>query len=179
MPWEWQPKLKKMADNLGIDLFSTPYDKTAVDFLEGMVVPGYKVASFEIVDIPLIEYIASKGKPIIISTGMTTPAEIDEAIKAARRGGASQVALLKCTSAYPASPEEMNLRTIQDMARKFGVPVGLSDHTLGIAVPVAAAAMGACIIEKNFTLSRSLPGPDSTFSLEPHEFRAMVDAIHI
>jgi len=179
MPWEWQPKLKEMADNLGIDLFSTPYDKTAVDFLEGMGVPAYKVASFEIVDIPLIEYIASKGKPIIISTGMTTPAEIDEAIKAARRGGASQVALLKCTSAYPASPKEMNLRTIPDMARKFGVPVGLSDHTLGIAVPVAAAAMGACIIEKHFTLSRSIPGPDSTFSLEPHEFRAMVDAIHI
>ena len=177
MPWEWQPKLKEMADNLGIDLFSTPYDKTAVDFLEGMGVPAYKVASFEIVDIPLIEYIASKGKPIIISTGMTTPAEIDEAIKAARRGGASQVALLKCTSAYPASPEEMNLRTIPDMARKFGVPVGLSDHTLGIAVPVAAVALGACIIERHFTLSRGTPSPDSAFSLEPDEFKTMVEAV--
>lgn len=177
MPWEWQPKLKKVADDLGIALFSTPYDKTAVDFLEEMNVPAYKIASFEIVDIPLIEYIASKSKPMIISTGMATQDEIDEAIQVAQRGGARQIALLKCTSAYPAPPEEMNLRTIPNMARKFKVPVGLSDHTLGIAVPAAAVALGACIIEKHFTLSRSIPGPDSAFSLEPDEFRTMVEAV--
>jgi pseudaminic acid synthase len=174
MPWEWQPKLKKVADKLGIDLFSTPYDKTAVDFLEKIGVPAYKVASFEMVDIPLIEYIASKGKPIIISTGMATLAEIDEAVQAAT---ASQIALLKCTSAYPAPPEEMNLLTIPSLAEKFKVPIGLSDHTLGIAVPVAAVALGASIIEKHFTLSRSTPTPDSAFSAEPGEFKAMVDAI--
>ena len=177
MPWEWQPKLKKLADDLGIDLLSTPYDKTAVDFLEEMGVPAYKVASFEIVDIPLIEYIASKGKPIILSTGMATLEEIDEAVRAARKAGASQIALLKCTSVYPAPPEEMNLRTIPDLAKKFRVPVGLSDHTMGISVPVAAVALGACIVEKHFTLSRSIPSPDSAFSLEPQEFKAMVEAI--
>jgi pseudaminic acid synthase len=176
-PWEWQPKLKKMADDLGLSLFSTPFDRTAVDFLEEMDVPAYKVASFEIVDIPLIEYIAGKGRPIIISTGMATREEIWEGLQAAHSTENSQVALLKCTSAYPATPSEMNLRTIPDMARKFKVPVGLSDHTLGIAVPTAAAALGACIIEKHLTLSRSIPGPDSTFSLEPHEFKTMVDAI--
>ncbi len=177
MPWEWQPELKKLAENLGIDLFSTPYDKTAVDFLEAMGVPAYKVASFEIVDTPLIEYIASKGKPMIISTGMATRSEIEEAVRAAHRGGASQVALLKCTSAYPALPEEMNLRAIPRLARLFKVPVGLSDHTLGIAVPIAAVALGAGIIEKHFTLSRSIASPDSAFSLEPEEFRAMVEAV--
>lgn len=177
MPWEWQPKLKKVADELGIGLFSTPYDKTAVDFLEEMGVPAYKVASFEIVDIPLIQYIASKGKPMIMSTGMATLSEIDEAVQAARAAGASQIALLKCTSAYPALPEEMNLRTIPHLSETFGVPVGLSDHTLGIAVPVAAVALGACIIEKHFTLSRSIPSPDSAFSSEPQEFKAMVEAI--
>lgn len=178
MPWEWQPKLKKVADDLGIDLFSTPFDRTAVDFLGDMGVPAYKVASFEIVDIPLIEYIASKGKPIIMSTGMTTLAEIEEAVQAARRGGATQIALLKCTSAYPAQPEDMNLRAIPHMSEAFGVPVGLSDHTLGIAVPVAAVALGACIVEKHFTLSRSIHSPDNAFSLEPQEFKDMVDAIH-
>jgi N-acetylneuraminate synthase len=177
MPWDWQPKLKKVADDLGIDLFSTPFDKTAVDFLEEMGVPAYKVASFELVDIPLIEYIAAKGKPIILSTGMATLDEIDEAVSAARKAGATQIALLKCTSAYPAPPEDVNLRTIPHLAKKFGVPVGLSDHTLGIAVPVAAVALGACIVEKHFTLSRSVPSPDSAFSLEPDEFRAMVEAI--
>ncbi len=176
-PWEWQPKLKRVADDLGIDLFSTPFDETAVDFLEKMGVPAYKVASFEIVDIPLIEYIASKGKPIIISTGMATPAEIDEAVKAAQKAGASQIALLKCTSAYPSLPEEMNLRTIPHLAEKFHVPVGLSDHTLDIAVPVAAVALGACIVEKHFTLSRNNPSPDSAFSLEPDEFLEMVQTI--
>jgi N-acetylneuraminate synthase len=177
MPWEWQPKLKKVADDLGIDLFSTPYDKTAVDFLEEMGVPAYKIASFEIVDIPLIEYVASKGKPIMMSTGMATQDEIEEAVQAARGAGATQIALLKCTSAYPAQPEEMNLRTIPHLAEAFGVPVGLSDHSLEIAVPVAAVALGACIVEKHFTLSRSNPSPDSAFSLEPHEFKAMVEAI--
>jgi N-acetylneuraminate synthase len=150
-----------------------------VDFLGEMDVPAYKVASFELVDTPLIEYIASKGKPVIMSTGMATMEEISDAVQAARSVGVSQVALLKCTSAYPAAPGEMNLKTIPDMVRKFKVPVGLSDHTMGIAVPVAAVALGACIIEKHFTLSRSDPGPDSAFSLEPHEFRAMVDAIRI
>ena len=177
MPWEWQPKLKQVAAELEIDLFSSPFDKTAVNFLEEMGVPAYKIASFEIVDIPLIEYIASKGKPVIISTGMATLAEIDEAVQTARGAGASQIALLKCTSAYPALPEEMNLRTIPHLAEAFGVPVGLSDHTSGIAVPVAAVALGACIVEKHFTLSRSIPSPDSAFSLEPQEFRAMVEAI--
>ena len=177
MPWEWQPKLKKIADEIGIELFSTAYDPTAVDFLEEMGVPVHKVASFEIVDIPLIERMARTGKPLIISTGMATLGEIEEAVQAAQRAGATQIALLKCTSAYPAPPEEMNLRTIPHLAEAFGVPVGLSDHTLGIAVPVAAVALGACIVEKHFTLSRDVPGPDSAFSLEPHEFKAMVEAI--
>jgi len=179
MPWEWQPKLKEIADEIGIDLFSTAFDPTAVDFLEEMGVPVHKVASFEIVDIPLIERMARTGKPLIISTGMATLGEIEEAVQAARRAGATQIALLKCTSAYPAPPEEMNLRTIPHLAEAFGVPVGLSDHTLGIAVPVAAVALGACIVEKHFTLSRDIPCPDSAFSLEPHEFREMVDAIRV
>lgn len=176
-PWEWQPKLKIVANDLGMTLFSTPFDKTAVDFLEKMDVPAYKIASFEIIDIPLIQYVAQKNRPMIISTGMATLEEIHEAITAARETGCKELALLKCTSAYPAPPEEMNLNTIPNMAETFGLPVGLSDHTLGIAVPVAAVALGACMIEKHFTLSRSVPGPDSTFSLEPHEFKAMVDAI--
>lgn len=178
-PWEWHPKLKIVADNLGITLFSTPFDKTAVDFLEGIGVPAYKIASLEIVDIPLIEYIASKGKPIIMSTGTATLGEIDEAVKAAKQAGAIQISLLKCTSSYPALPEDMNLRTISHMKEAFGLPVGLSDHTLGIAVPVAAVVMGACIIEKHFTLTRSIPSPDSAFSLEPKEFKAMVADIRV
>ncbi|WAC04325.1 MAG: pseudaminic acid synthase [Methanoregula sp.] len=176
-PWEWQPELKKIANNIGLDLFSTPFDTTSVDFLEKMDVPAYKVASFEVVDIPLIKKIAGCGKPVIISTGMATLLEIEDAVNAVRETGNNQIALLKCTSAYPASPEEMNLRTIPHMAEYFDVPVGLSDHTLGIAVPLAAVALGACIIEKHFTLSRSTPGPDSAFSLEPQEFKAMVDAV--
>jgi len=179
MLWEWQPKLKKVADDLGIELFSTPFDRTAVDFLEDMGVPAYKVASFEIVDIPLIEYIAGNGKPIIMSTGMATLAEIEEAVQAARNAGATQIALLKCTSAYPAQPEEMNLSTITHLAEALGAPVGLSDHTLGIVVPIAAVALGACIIEKHFTLSRSTPSLDSHFSLEPSEFKMMVDAVRV
>lgn len=176
-PWEWQPKLKKITNDLGVDLFSTPFDHTAVDFLEKMDVSVYKVASFELVDIPLLRKIAQTGKPIIMSTGMASLAEIDEAVRAIREAGGNQLALLKCTSAYPAPPDEMNLRTIPHLAEAFSVPTGLSDHTLGIAVPVAAVALGACIIEKHFTLSRKEPGPDSAFSLEPHEFKEMVDAI--
>ena len=178
-PWEWQPELKKIANDLGMELFSTPFDKTAVDFLEKMDVPCYKIASFELVDIPLIQYVAQTGKPIIMSTGMATLGEIEEAVQAAKEAGCKEIALLKCTSAYPAPPEEINLRTIPHMAEAFGCPVGLSDHTLGIAVPVAAVALGACIIEKHFTLSRKIPGPDSAFSLEPHEFKEMVNAVRI
>ena len=181
-PWEWQPRLKQVANDLGLDLFSTPFDATAVDFLEEMNVPAHKVASFEIVDIPLIQKIARTGKPMIMSTGMASLEEIDEAVQAARAAGAAgatQIALLKCTSAYPAAPEEMNLRTIPELSQRFGVPAGLSDHTMGVAVPVAAVALGACIIEKHLTLSRSEPGPDSAFSLEPHEFKAMVDAVRV
>ena len=176
-PWEWQEQLKKYADEIGITLFSSPFDKTAVDFLEQINVPAYKIASFELLDIPLVKYIASKGKPVIISTGMATLGEIDEAVQAIRNAGGKQISLLKCTSAYPAPPEESNLLTISHMAQAFDVPVGLSDHTLGIAVSVTAVALGASIIEKHFTLSRDIPSPDSTFSLEPNEFKEMVDAI--
>jgi len=179
MPWEWQPKLKTIAEEIGIDLFSTAYDSSAVDFLEEMGVPVHKVASFENVDIPLIEKMARTGRPLIISTGMATLGEIEEAVQAARNAGATQIALLKCTSAYPAPPEEMNLRTIPHLAKAFNLPVGLSDHTLGIAVPVAAVVLGVCIVEKHFTLSRDIPSLDSAFSLEPHEFKAMVEAIRI
>ena len=178
-PWEWYPKLKQVASDLKMDIFSTAFDPTAVDFLEEMKVPIHKVASFEIVDIPLIEKMARTGKPLIISTGMATLGEIEEAVLAARKAGASEIALLKCTSAYPAPPEEMNLQTIPHLSEAFGVPVGISDHTLGIEVPIAAVALGACIVEKHFTLSRSVPGPDSAFSLEPQEFKAMVGAIRI
>lgn len=176
-PWDWQPRLKEIANGLGLDLFSTAYDDTAVDFLEDMDVPAYKIASFENVDLPLLRRIAQTGKPIIMSTGMATLAEIDEAVRTIREAGGNQLALLKCTSAYPAPPEEMNLRTIPHLAKAFGVPTGLSDHTLDIAVPVAAVTLGACIVEKHFTLSRDIPGPDSAFSLEPHEFKAMVEAV--
>ena len=176
-PWDWQPKLKEIADEIGLVLFSTPFDPTSVDFLEQMNVPAYKVASFELVDLPLIERIAATGKPMIMSTGMATLTEIAEAVNTARQAGATEIALLKCTSAYPAPTEEANLATIPHLAEAFGVPTGLSDHTLGIAVPVAAVALGACMIEKHFTLSRDKPGPDSHFSLEPHEFKEMVQAV--
>lgn len=176
-PWEWQPKLKRLADEMGMAFFSTPFDDSAVDFLEEMQVPAYKIASFELVDTGLLRRVARTGKPVIMSTGMATLTEIEEAVTTLREAGAKEIALLKCTSAYPAEPESINLRTIPHLAEAFGVPVGLSDHTLGIAVPVGAVALGACIIEKHFTLARELPGPDSTFSLEPQEFRAMVDAV--
>ena len=178
-PWDWQPRLKAIADQIGIEFFSTPFDTSAVAFLEKMDVPAHKIASFEIVDLALIREVARTGKPIIMSTGMATRAEIAEALATARAAGAQDLALLKCTSAYPSPPETMNLRTIADLAATFGVPAGLSDHTLGVAGPVAAVALGACIVEKHFTLSRSVPGPDSAFSLEPQEFRQMVDAIRV
>ena len=178
-PWEWQPKLKEAAEELGLGFFSTAFDPSAVDFLEKMGVPAHKVASFEIVDIPLVEKMARTGKPLILSTGMATLEEIEEAVLAARKAGAEEIALLKCNSAYPAPPGEMNLRTIPSLAEIFGVPVGLSDHTLDISVPVAAVALGACMVEKHFILSRSDGGPDSAFSVEPHEFKAMAQAVRI
>lgn len=179
MPWDWQPKLKTVANELGLELFSSPFDHTAVDFLEKMSVPAYKIASFENVDLPLLKRVAQTGKPIIMSTGIASLAEIDEAVTTIKEAGNNPLILLKCTSAYPSPPEEMNLRTIPHMAETFGLSVGLSDHTLGIAVPVAAVALGACIIEKHFTLSRNIPGPDSAFSLEPQEFKAMVEAVRV
>lgn len=175
-PWKWHEELFSLANELGMDCFSTPFDNTSVDFLEQFDPPCYKVASFELVDLPLIEYIASKGRPIIMSTGMGSLAEISEAVEVIKRAGVP-LALLKCTSAYPSPPESMNLRTIPHLAAAFDVPAGLSDHSLEIAVPVAAVTLGATIIEKHFTLSRNDPGPDSAFSLEPQEFKAMVDAI--
>jgi pseudaminic acid synthase len=178
-PWEWQPKLKKIAEEAGLIFFSTAFDRTSVDFLEELGVPAHKVASFELVDIPLIEYIAGKGKPLIMSTGMATYEEISEAVEAARGAGAKDIALLKCTSAYPAEPGDMNLMTIPDLAESFGVVAGLSDHTLGISVPVASVALGASIIEKHFTLSREDVGPDSAFSLEPEELKALVEAVRV
>ncbi|MBX3013016.1 MAG: pseudaminic acid synthase [Caldilineaceae bacterium] len=178
-PWEWQPKLKTIANELGMDLFSTPFDATAVDCLEAMDVPVHKVASFENVDLPLLRRIAATGKPVIMSTGMATLAEIDEAVTTLRAAGNQQLVLLKCTSSYPSPPEAMNLRTIPHLAEAFQTPVGLSDHTLGTTVPVAAVALGACMIEKHFTTSRELPSADRAFSLEPHEFRAMVDAVRM
>ena len=178
-PWEWQPKLKKIADELGMHLFSSAFDDSAVDFLEQMNVPAHKVASFELVDIGLIQKMARTGRPLIMSTGTASQEEISEAVDAARGAGATQIALLKCTSAYPAPPEEANLRTIPELARRFQCPAGLSDHTLGIAVPVAAVAIGACIIEKHLCLQRSYGGPDAAFSLEPQEFKAMVEAVRV
>jgi len=176
-PWEWQPKLKAVADGLGIHCCSSPFDATAVDFLEAMDVPAYKVASFELVDLPLIRRIAATGKPVIMSTGMASLAEIDEAVRAFRDAGGRELALLKCTSAYPAPADEANLRTIPNLSECFGVPAGLSDHTPGWALPVAAVALGACVVEKHLTLARSDGGPDAAFSMEPEEFRAMVEQI--
>jgi len=176
-PWEWHYELKELAEKLGLIFFSTPFDKTAVDFLEELKVPAYKIASFEITDIPLIEYVASKGKPVIISTGIATLCDIQEAVEACRRAGNDQIILLKCTSAYPAPLEEVNLKTIPNMAETFNCIVGLSDHTLEIAVPVAAVALGARVVEKHFILSKDIKTPDKEFSLTPDEFKEMVKAI--
>jgi len=176
-PWEWQPKLKEVADRIGIHLFSSPFDSSAVDYLEKMSVPAYKIASCEIVDLPLIEKVASTGKPLILSTGMATKKEIEEAVSSARHAGCQSLALLKCTSAYPAKPEEFNLNTIQDMAQSFNVPIGISDHSLGIHVSIAAVAIGASLVERHFTLSNSKPSPDSAFSLEPDQFKQLVQSI--
>ncbi len=176
-PWDWQPRLKEIAESVGLVCFSSPFDPTSVDFLERMNVPAYKVASFEITDIPLIEYIASKGKPVIISTGIAYEQDIWDAIEACKRVGNEQIILLKCTSAYPASFEEMNISTIDDMPKKFGFMAGLSDHSMGHSVAVAAVALGAKVIEKHFILDRNIGGPDASFSMEPAEFKTMVQAI--
>jgi pseudaminic acid synthase len=176
-PWDWQPKLKEIANKLGLHCFSSPFDPTAVDFLEKMDVPAYKVASFELLDLPLVEYMARTGKPMIMSTGMASVEEVAEAVDTARAAGCRDLVLLKCTSAYPAPPEEMNIAAIPMMAQTFGVPVGLSDHTLTNDAAIAAVALGACVVEKHFTLSRATPGPDNAFSLEPQEFKALVDSV--
>ena len=176
-PWEWQPKLKKIADALGLICFSSPFDKSAVDFLDKMNVPAYKIASLEITDIPLIKYIALRGKPIFISTGIATKNEIQEAVDACREVGNNQVILLKCTSSYPAPINETNLRMISDLSTRFGVISGLSDHTLGISVPVASVCMGAKVIEKHFILDKKIGGPDAAFSLDKIEFKTMVDGV--
>ncbi len=176
-PWEWQPKLKEYTEKLGMIWFSSPFDKTAVDFLEKINVPAYKVASFEITDIPLIRYIAQKGKPIIISTGIAEISDIEEVLKACKEEGNEDIILLKCTSAYPTPLTEVNLRTIFDLSTRFKTLIGLSDHTLTTSVPVASVSLGACLIEKHLILRRDLGGPDAEFSLEPHEFKAMVKTI--
>ena len=176
-PWEWHNELKEAANKIGIDFFSTPFDKTSVDFLESIDIPFYKIASFELVDIPLIRYVASKGKPIIMSTGMGTQEEIREAVEAAYLEHNDRVVLLKCSSAYPAIPDDMNLRTIEDMRERFHLPVGLSDHSLGSLSATTAIAMGASVIEKHFCLSREISNPDASFSMTPGEFSAMVSDI--
>lgn len=176
-PWEWQPELKAEADRVGIDFLSTPFDRTSVDFLEKMGLDFYKIASFEMVDLPLLRYIAATGKPIIMSTGLSTVEEIQESIQAILECGNSQLALLKCSSAYPALPEQMNLRTICDMKERFGLPIGLSDHSMGHLSAVTAVTLGASIIEKHFCLGREIENPDASFSMTPAEFKEMVDTI--
>jgi pseudaminic acid synthase len=176
-PWDWHADLFAESRRLGIDCFSTPFDTTAVDFLEKFNPPAHKIASFELVDHGLLQKVAATRRPVILSTGMATLEEIREAVAALRTAGCRELALLKCTSSYPAPAEEANLRTITDLASRFECPVGLSDHTLGNACAVVAVALGACLVEKHFTLSRSTPGPDSAFSLEPAEFAEMVRAI--
>lgn len=172
-PWDWHAPLMERAAELGLHCFSSPFDSTAVDFLETLDVPAYKIASFEMIDIPLIERVAATGRPMIISTGMASIAEIDEALGAARGAGASDITLLKCTSTYPATAENSNLATIPNMQETFGCAVGLSDHTMGCGVAIASVALGACIVEKHFTLCRADGGVDSAFSMEPHEFQNM------
>ncbi|QPK56128.1 pseudaminic acid synthase [Paenibacillus polymyxa] len=173
-PWEWHEPIFNRCNELGIIGFSTPFDATAVDFLESLNVPAYKIASFENTDIPLIKKVASTGKPVIISTGMATISELEEAVQAVRETGNNQIVLLKCTSTYPASPENTNIRTIPHLKDLFNTQVGLSDHTMGVGVAVSSVALGATVIEKHFTLSRADGGVDSTFSLEPEEMKSLV-----
>lgn len=177
-PWEWQGQIKEACEAAGMDFLSTPFDKTATDFLEELGVDAYKIASFELVDIPLIEYVASKGKPMIISCGMSTQEEIQDALDACYRVGNKQVVLLKCCSEYPANWKDMHVANIPDMKEKFGVPVGLSDHSAGDIAAIVAVSMGACVVEKHMCLSRSIPNPDAAFSMEPDEFKKMVDDIN-
>ena len=178
-PWEWHSDLFKCAKDEGLICFSSPFDKTAVDFLEELNVPAYKIASFEITDIPLIEYAASKGKPMIISTGIATIDDIELALEACKKVGNENVALLKCTSSYPAPVDEANISIISDLKKRFGVVPGLSDHTLGATVPIVATALGAKIIEKHFIIDKSIGGPDASFSMDENEFKHMVDCIRI
>lgn len=173
-PWEWHEPIFRRANELGMQCFSTPFDETAVDFLEDMNVPAYKIASFENTDLPLIRKVASTGKPMIISTGMASLAELDETVRAAREAGCKDLVLLKCTSTYPATPENTNVATIPHMRELFGCDIGLSDHTMGVGASVAAVALGATVIEKHFTLRRADGGVDSTFSLEPEEMTQLV-----
>lgn len=177
MPWDWQKPLSEFAISLGLDWLSTPFDYTAVDYLENINIPVYKIASMEITDIPLIKYIASKQKPIIISTGVATEEDIELAITSCKEEGNDQITLLKCTSQYPAPIDAANLNTIKDMQERFGLEVGLSDHSFGSIVPVVAVSLGATMIEKHFILDRSIGGPDSGFSMEPAEFKQMVDDV--
>lgn len=178
-PWEWHAELQRVAQDCGLMFFSTPFDATAVDFLESLRVPVHKIASFELVDIPLLRKVGATGKPVILSTGMATAEEIQEALDTLRNAGCPKVTLLKCVSQYPANPAQMNLATIPDMRTRFGVDVGLSDHTLGSVSAVAAVALGATMVEKHFILDRSNGGPDAGFSSEPSEFKAMVEAIRV
>lgn len=179
-PWEWQKELQAEAKRLGIDFLSTPFDTTSVDFLEEMGMEFYKIASFELVDIPLIKYIAKQGKPIILSTGMSSIDEIQDALDAIYNvDNNAQVVLLKCSSSYPAISEDMNLATINDMKERFKVPIGLSDHTLGDLSAIAAVSLGARVVEKHFCMDRSEGGPDSSFSMEPAEFKKMVENIRL
>jgi N-acetylneuraminate synthase len=173
-PWEWHEPIMKRAAELGMVCFSSPFDETAVDFLEMLEVPAYKIGSFECTHLPLLKKVAATGKPVILSTGMATVAEIDEAVRTLRAGGCSELALLKCTSTYPSTPENSNLATLAHLREMFGCEVGISDHTLGIGVSVAAVALGAVIIEKHFTLARADGGVDSAFSMEPEEMKALV-----